>query len=59
MVNRLTDIENRLVAAKGQREWDGQGVWGQEMQATTFKMDKQWGPPVQHWELYPITWDRK
>ena len=28
--NRLTDIENRLVVAKGvgRREWDRPGVWG-------------------------------
>ena len=29
--NRLPDIENRLVVAKGSerwKEWDGLGVWG-------------------------------
>ena len=40
------------------REQDGQGVWGQQMQTITFRMDKQRGPAVQHSELYPITCDR-
>ena len=35
----------------------GLGVWGQQMQTITFRMDKQWGPTVQHRELYPITSD--
>ena len=25
----------------GGREWDGLGVWGQQMQTTIFKKDKQ------------------
>ena len=28
------------------------------MQTITFWVDKQWGPSVQHRELYPIFWDR-
>ena len=27
-------------------------------QTTTFRMDKQWGPAIQHRELYPVSWDR-
>ena len=27
--------------AWGVREWDGLGVWGQQMEAITFRMDKQ------------------
>ena len=43
--NRLIDIENRFVVAKGWgRERVGLGVWGWEMQTITFRMDKQQGP---------------
>ena len=27
------------------------------MQTIALGVDKQWGPAVQHKELYPITWD--
>ena len=44
--NRLKDIENRLVVAKGEGEGSGMdgefGGW--QMQTITFKMDKQWNP---------------
>ena len=55
--NRLTDIENRLVVAKGERGWgrDKLGVWDQQMQTTVQKIDKQQGPNVQHRELYSIS----
>jgi len=26
--NKLMDMENRLVVAKAEGEWDGLGVWG-------------------------------
>jgi len=29
-----------------------------EMQKITFRMDKQWGPTIQHRELCPISWER-
>ena len=28
------------------------------MQNVQFRMDGQWGPAVQHKELYPVSWDR-
>ena len=35
-----SDIKNRLVVSKGKGgEWDGWRVWGQQMQAITFRMD--------------------
>jgi len=37
---------------------DGQGVWGEQVQTIPLRMDKQWGPTVQHRELYPIPQDR-
>ena len=40
------------------RKWDGWGVWGWLMQIMAFRMDKQWGPAVQHSKLYPISWAR-
>ena len=39
-----TDIENRLVVAKGRGEGDGLGVLGWYLQTSTFRMDKQWSP---------------
>ena len=47
--NRLTDIENRLVFAKGEGRRVGEG-WsgslGLVMQMITYRMDKQKGPTV-------------
>ena len=38
---------------KGVRR-DKSGVWDQQTQTTTYKIDKQQGPTVQHRELYSI-----
>ena len=37
---------------------DGLGVWSQQMQTITYRMDKQQGPTVQHRELYSISSDK-
>ena len=42
----------------GGREWDGQGVWGWQMQTITFRMDRQQGPTVQHRKLYSVSCDK-
>ena len=42
----------------GGREWERLGVWGRQMQTITFRMNKQQGPPVQHRELYSISYDK-
>ena len=34
------------------------GVWDQQMQTITYRMDKQQGPTVEHRELYPISCDK-
>ena len=34
------------------------GVWTQQMQTITYRMDKQQGPTVQHRELYSVSWDK-
>ena len=34
------------------KEWDRLGVWGQQMQTLTFRMDKQCDPAAQHRKLY-------
>ena len=39
-------------------ERDGFGVWGQQMQTTIQRMDKQQGPTEQHRELYSISCDK-
>lgn len=39
---RLTDMENRRVAANGEgRKSDGWGVWGSQMKTMTFRMGQQ------------------
>ena len=30
-------------------------IWDYQMQTSTYRMDKQQGPTVQHKELYPIS----
>ena len=43
--NRLTAVESRLVAAKGEGEGVGRtGSRGQWMQTVTLRMDASWGP---------------
>ena len=38
--------------------WNERSIlWGEEMQTLALRVDKPWGPAVQHRELYPITWD--
>ena len=48
--NRLTNIETRLVVAKGVRGSgrDGLGVWDQQMLTIVYRMDKPQGPTVGH-----------
>ena len=56
--NRLIDIENRLVVAKGEEGkgvgWTG--IWG--LVDANYYMYKQWAPTVQHRGLYLVSWDR-
>ena len=40
------------------REWVILGVWGRQKQTIMLRMDMQWGPTVQHRELYTVSWDR-
>ena len=51
-----SDTENKLMVTK--REGEGGrgklGIWDQQIQTTTYKIDKQQGPTVQHSELYTI-----
>ena len=42
----------------GQWRRDGLGVWDQQMQTITNRMDKQQGPTVQQRELYSMTCDK-
>ena len=43
--NNLMDMENRLAVAGGRwwGEWDGLGVWGQQMQTIAFVMEYDGG----------------
>ena len=40
------------------RAEDGPGVWGQQMQTITYRMDGQEGPTVQHREIQSVSWDK-
>ena len=53
--NKLTDIENELMATKGERERDKLGEWNEEIQTTIHKIDKQQGFTIKHRELYSIS----
>ena len=54
--NRLTDIENRRVVAKGERqERDKLGAWDWQIYTTIHRIDNQQGPTVYHRELYSIS----
>ena len=48
------------MVAKGEGwcQRDGSGVWGQQMQTSIYRMDKQQGATVEHRELYLISWDK-
>ena len=39
------------------REWEGLGAWGKQMQNAAFGMDQQWDPAVQHWELCLVNYN--
>ena len=53
-----SDIEHSLMVARGRGgEGGGLGVGGLLMQIIMYRMDKQWGPIVQHRELYSICCD--
>ena len=49
-------IDLWLLRGRG-REWEGLGVWGQQMQTIAFGADKQLDCAVQPRELYLITCD--
>ena len=36
-----------------EKEWNRLGVWGQQMQTITFKVDGEWDPVVQQKEMCP------
>ena len=38
---KIMDLENRLVAAQGEREGEGSGAWGYQMQTIALGMDLQ------------------
>ena len=51
--NKSTDIEIRLLAAKGEsgRGREGLGGWAEQMQTRVHRRDEQRGPTVEHQEL--------
>ena len=61
-------IEKGLVIAKeggwGGMGWGGVGwgggleVWDEQMQTTTYRMDKRKGPAVRHRKLYSVSGDK-
>ena len=56
--NRLTDIENKLMVTEVERGGRNKlEVWDYHIHTTIdiYKIDKQQGHTVQHWELYSIS----
>ena len=51
-------VDKELMMVAGGKKWDGRRILGWWMQTVTFRVDKQWGPTVQHRESYPISWGR-
>ena len=51
---------NQTCGFQGGGVWgrDGLGVWGQQMQTTIYRMDKQQGPTVLYRELYSVSCDK-
>ena len=43
---------------QGGKGRDKLGDWDWSMQTITFRMDKQQGPNVQHWEMYSVSCDK-
>ena len=56
-IKRLTDIENKLVITKREKEGERKksGVWNEEIQITIYKIDKQKGYTVYQREFYPLS----
>ena len=55
-----THKENRLTVAKGEA-WQGKeglGAWGQQMETSIYRTEKQQGPSVQNRELYSMPCDK-
>ena len=48
--------KEQTCGCQGGERWgrDRLGVWGQQMQAITYRMDEQQGLTIQHRELYSI-----
>ena len=60
MKQKQTHKENRLMVAKGEAQEgkEGLGAWGQQMETSIYRIEKQQGPSVQHREQYSISCDR-
>ena len=56
--NRSWTLRADLWLQGGRREWDGLKVWvGRcKLLCLEWRMDKQWGPTVQHRELCSVSW---
>ena len=50
--------KTNLWLPKGKGGGDKLGVWDQQIQTTIYKIDKQQGPTVYHWELYSISFNK-
>ena len=42
----------------GEQGREGLGVWDQQIQTITYRMDGEGGPSVQYRELYSASWDK-
>ena len=57
--DRLADFENKLMVIKAEGLQQGRINWGFKNGKCIFVygMDDQWGPAVQHREIYSKFWD--
>ena len=60
MKQKQTHKENRLMVAKGEAQQgkEGLGAWGQQMETSIYRIEKQQGPSVQHRELHSMPCDK-
>ena len=61
MKRKLTHRHREQTCAyQGGGGWgrDAVGGWGQQMQTTTYRTDKQQSPTAEHRELFSISWDK-
>ena len=59
--NTFTGFQSKLMVTKGERRGRGAGmdwgIWDWPMHTIVCGVDGQWGPAIEHRELYPVFCD--